>query len=120
VVFGVVSLYLWPLTLFFSAQFPYAPALLALFAFVVAYGVFTGAKWARVAAMVFWATFFVFFLLFYSWLGVWRWMFYLESTRGWYAFLSILRILFLPTPFVYAAGCSAYFFTRGPRQYFAG
>jgi len=96
----------------------YAPLLLSVFAFTLAIMMFVRVRYAWYASMIFWMAFVLFFVWCYNYMGVWRYMFYLESGDPWYQYLSIARILFLPFPFIYAVGCSMYFLIRTPREYF--
>ncbi|MEM3457862.1 MAG: hypothetical protein QXN36_05480 [Candidatus Bathyarchaeia archaeon] len=96
----------------------YAPLVLAAFAFSVSFMMLVRARYAWHSSMIFWIVFVLFFIWYYSFMGVWRYMLYLESGDSWYQYLSIARILFLPFPFVYAIGCSIYFLTRTPKEHF--
>jgi len=132
IIFGVALLFLFMLLLVLSAvggpypsgtspQLPlifYAPLILSVSAFAVSSGMLGRSRYAWYASMMFWIVFVLFFVWCYSFMGVWHWMFYLES-GDWYRLLSIARILALPSPFVYAVGCSIYFLTKTPREYFA-
>jgi hypothetical protein len=96
----------------------YAPLLLSIFAFVLSGRILAKARFAWHASIIFWIVLVLFFAWSYTFMGVWHWMFYLESGLAWYKFLSAARILFLPSPFFYAVGCSIYFLTETPREYF--
>jgi len=80
-----------------SPQLPlifYAPFLLSVFAFTLAIMMFAGRKYAWHTSMIFWVAFVLFFMWCYTFMGVWRYMFYLEGGDPWYQYLSIARILF--------------------------
>lgn len=101
----------------------YVPLPLALFAFIFSVSVLSGAtnKYLWYGTIVFWAALFLYFTWAYTWMGVWRWMFYLEggsNPLSWYNLLSYARILFLPLPFIYVVACLMYFLTKTPREYF--
>jgi len=118
--FGILAAVGGPYPSGTSIQLPpifYAPLLLSVMAFAVSGGILARAKYAWHASMIFWTILTLFFVWAYTFMGVWHWMLYIES-GDWYRFLSILRILFLPSPFVYAAGCPIYFLTKTPREYF--
>jgi len=118
--FGILAAVGGPYPSGTSIQLPlifYAPLLLSIIAFAVSGGILARARYAWHALMIFWIILALFFVWAYTFMGVWRWMLYLES-GDWYRFLSVLRILFLPSPFVYAVGCSIYFLTETPRKYF--
>ena len=107
----------------FLASFVYflylfTPVGLSIFAFLVSSLMLNCSKHAWLVSMIFWVAFSSFFVWVYSFFGAWHWMFYIESMVGWYAFLSIMRILLLPTPFIYSAGSFIYFLTKTPRHYF--
>lgn len=119
--FGVLAAVGEPYPSGTSVQLPlifYAPLLLSVFAFVLSSGIFAQARYAWHASILFWIILILFFAWSYTFMGVWHWMFYLESGPDWYKFLSVARILFLPSPFIYAVGCSIYFLTKTPRVYF--
>ncbi|MEM3536243.1 MAG: hypothetical protein QXF44_00550 [Candidatus Bathyarchaeia archaeon] len=96
----------------------YVPLLLAFVAFALSFMMFSGRRYTWHASMIFWIALIFFFTWCYTYMGVWRYMLYLEGGDPWYQYLSIARILFLPFPFIYAVGCAIYFFTRTPREYF--
>jgi len=95
----------------------YIPLILSFVAFLLSIGMLRRVRWAWHISLVFWIIIFLFFIWTYTFINAWRWMFYLES-GGWYMFLSIMRILFLPSPFICAVGCLIYLLTKTPREYF--
>jgi len=104
-----------------SHQLPlvyYVPLLLSAFAFAVSLGMFFRTRYVWHVSMMFWIVFSLFFAWCYTFMGVWHWMFYFEGGADWYKFLSIARILLLPSPFIYSVGCLVYFLTETPREYF--
>jgi len=131
IIFGAALFFLFTLFVALSAvggphqsgtsyQLPiifYVPLLLSVIAFVVSIGTLARARYVWHASMMFWIFFVLFFVWCYTFMGVWHWMFYLEG-GDWYKLLSIARILFLPSPFIYSVGCSIYFLTKTPREYF--
>ena len=120
--FGILAAVGGPYPSGTSPQLPlifYAPFLLSVFAFALVIMMFVRARYAWHASMMFWVAFALFFIWCYNFMGVWHYMFYLEGGDPWYQYLSIARILFLPFPFIYAVGCSIYFLTRTPREYFS-
>ena len=111
------------LPLVFSNLPFYLPLPFALFSFASSIAVLSGAttKHLWYGSLVYWIALFSYFVWAYTYMGVWRYMFYLEGGEAWFSWYNLLsyaRILFLPVPFIYAVGCAIYFLTKTPREYF--
>jgi hypothetical protein len=95
----------------------YLSWLLPIFAFLFSVGILgeMTSRYLWYGLLVYWIAFFTYFVLYYGTTGIWIYMFRLDSGDN---LASIARILFLPSPFVYAVGCSVYFLTKTPQKYF--
>ncbi|MEM3627443.1 MAG: hypothetical protein QXZ25_05395 [Candidatus Bathyarchaeia archaeon] len=110
-----------PLT--FSSLPFYLPLSFAFFGFAFAAAILRGAtsKFLWYSSLLYWIALFLYFVWAYTYMAVWHYMFYLEGGEDWFSWYNILsysRILFLPSPFIYAIGCLTYFLTKTPRKYF--
>lgn len=116
---AVSSVGMGPGLLFNLQNLPtYLPLFLSAFSFFSSVMVLWGAttKYLWYCLVMFWIVFLAFFFWYYTHVSAWRYMAYWEG--GDYQWISIARILFLPSPFIYALGCLAYFQTRTAREYF--
>jgi len=124
ILFGIVAVVGGPYSTETHPQIPlifYAPLLLSTIAFVLSGGMILRVRYVWHVSMMFWVIFTLFFAWAYSFMDIWHYMVYLEGGSAWlswYNLLSYLRILFLPSPFVYAVGCAIYFLTETPRRHF--
>lgn len=101
----------------------YLPWLFALFSFVASVSILFGvvSKYLWYSSITYWIALIIYFVWAYNHMGVWHYMYYLEGGTAWLSWYNILsygRILSLPSPFICAAGCTAYLLTKTPRQYF--
>jgi hypothetical protein len=101
----------------------YLPLPFAFFSFASSIALLSGATVKRLwyGLLVYWIVLFSYFVWAYTYMGVWQYTFYLEGGEAWFSWYNLLsyaRIVFLPSPLIYAAGCSIYFLTKTPREYF--
>ena len=99
----------------------HATLFVMFFGFLLSYSILkrVDSKYVWYGSFVYWIALSIFFIYVYHTMGVWRYMWYMEGPLStWYGVLSLARILVLPSPFIYAVGCSAYFLTKNPRAYF--
>jgi hypothetical protein len=101
----------------------YLPLPFALFSLASSIAILSGetTKHLWYGSLVYWIALVPYFVWAYIYMGVWPYLFYLEGGEAWFSWYNLLsyaRILFLPVPFIYAVGCSIYFLTKTPREYF--
>ena len=98
--FGILAAVGGPYPSGTSIQLPpifYAPLLLSIIAFAVSGGILARTKYAWHASIIFWTILTLFFVWAYTFMGVWRWMLYIES-GDWYRSLKHIKNSVLTIP----------------------